>query len=416
MAAAPGTEVLGAAPAQGVHADGEGFPSGPERRAVSIADLREMARRRLPRVIYGVLEGASEDERALALNYERLRAWSLVPRRLRDVSTRSQATTVFGRRWASCFGIAPTGTIGPLRRDIEFHLARAARAGGIPLGVSGASAHTHEAIAAHAPGQVWSQLYAARDPALTRDLVARAAAFGAAALVWTVDLGIAAKNDRLARSGFGVPPKLRWADKLEALTHPAWMLEYLRGGMARLDHWARYAEPGADPYAVHRLYLAQRNAAQTWRELETLRGLWAGPLVVKGVLHHEDAVRAAELGADAVVVSNHGGYGLDRAPAAIDMLPGVVAAAGHKTVVMYEGGILRGSDIVLARCLGAKFCFVGRATLYGAAAGGAAGALRAIDILKDEIDRTIGHLGCPDANDLDAQYVRAPDIPRPPGD
>lgn len=408
MAAEPVTEALGAGPALPGRAGGTGFAPGPETRAVSVADLREMARRRLPRVIYGLLEGASEDERALALNYERLRAWSLVPRRLRDVSVRSQATTLFGRTWATCFGIAPTGTIGPLGRDVEFNLARAARVADIPIGVSGASARSHEEIAQYAPGQVWSQLYAARDPAITHDLVERAQRFGAGALLWTVDLNVAAKNDRLARSGFGVPPRLRLIDKLEALTHPAWMLDYLRGGMSSMDHWARYAPAGADPFAVHRFYLSQRNDAQSWRELETLRQLWKGPLIVKGVLHHEDAVRAAELGAEAVIVSNHGGYGLDRAPAAIDMLPGVVAAAGSKTIVMYEGGILRGSDVVLARCLGARFCFVGRATLYGASAAGAGGALRAIDILKDEIDRTLGHLGCPDADQLGPEYALAP--------
>lgn len=388
--------------------EGEAMAAGRTGKAVSISDLRELTRRRLPRVMNDLLTGASEDERALALNYERLKAYSLVPRRLRDVSVRSQTTTLFGRTWSTCFGIAPTGTIGPLRRDIEFHLAQAARQSGIPIGVSGASARTHEAIAQHAPGQLWSQLYAAMDPSITRSLVERASAFGAGALLWTVDLGIAAKNDRLIRAGFGVPPKLSLASKLEALTHPAWMLEYLRGGMARMDHWAQYAAPDSDPYKVHRLYLAQRNSCQSWREMEMLRKLWKGPLIVKGILHADDAVRAAELGADGVVVSNHGGFGLDRAPAAIDMLPGVVAAAGSRTVVMYDGGIMRGSDVVLARCLGARFCFVGRATLYGAVAGGAAGALRAIDILKDEIDRTIGHLGCTKADELGPQYVHAP--------
>jgi len=408
MVAVPGTEARGTLRALMRWTAGKAMDGDPTSRAVSIADLRELARRRLPRVIYGLLEGASEDERLLALSYERLRAWSLLPRRLRDVSIRSQATELFGRTWSSCFGIAPTGTIGVLRRDVEFHLADAACAADIPLCVSGASARTHEAIAKHAPGQIWSQLYAAMDPAITRSLVERAAALGAGALLWTVDLNIAAKNDRLIRAGFGMPPRLCLGAKIEALCHPGWMLEYLRGGMARLDHWAQYVPAGADPMEVHRFYLSQRNSCQSWRELELLRKLWKGPLVVKGILHADDAVRAAELGADGVVVSNHGGFGLDHGPAPIDMLPGVVAAAGDKTAVMYEGGILRGSDIVLARCLGARFCFVGRATLYGATAGAAAGALRAIDILKDEIDRTIGHLGCPDARDLGPEYVLAP--------
>jgi isopentenyl diphosphate isomerase/L-lactate dehydrogenase-like FMN-dependent dehydrogenase len=173
-----------------------------------------------------------------------------------------------------------------------------------------------------------------------------------------------------------------------------------------MRQWEAYLPEGAPVREAHRLFAAQRNASQTWKELEVLRRMWAGPLIVKGILHPGDAIRAAEMGVDGVIVSNHGGNTLDRAPASIDMLPGVVAAVGDKLTVMFDGGVRRGSDIVLARCLGAKFVFTGRATLYGAAAGGSAGALRAMAILKDGVDRTLGQLGCNSLEDLSLDFVQ----------
>jgi len=178
--------------------------------------------------------------------------------------------------------------------------------------------------------------------------------------------------------------------------------------MARFDSWRPYVAADAPPFAAHRLFMAERFGALHWGMLETLRGLWRGPLVVKGVLHPDDARRVADMGADGVIVSNHGGMGLDRAPAAIDMLPGIVAAVGGRVTVMFDGGIRRGSDIVVARCLGARAAFVGRATLYGAAAGGYAGAQRAVDILTDEVGRTMRHIGCRNDGDFNAELVRMP--------
>lgn len=376
------------------------------QEAVSIADLRLLAKRRVPRVMFDLPDGASEDGRALAMNLTRLREYSLVARALRGAAQRDQSTTLFGKTYSSCFGISPTGLICVLRRDIELMLADAAKQANLPMTLSGASAEPIESVAARAPGHVWSQLYAAEDPRITADLVRRAQQCGAGALVWTIDLSIAPKHDRLIRNGFSIPPRLSLASKLEALTHPAWMCEYLRGGMTRMGQWEPYATLGAPPLEVHKFYASQRNASQTWRELQTLRQLWEGPLIVKGILHPDDAVRAAELGADGVIVSNHGGLGLDRAPASIDMLPGVVAAAGHRLTVMFDSGVRRGSDIVVARCLGAKFVFVGRATLFGVVAGGVPGALRAIDILKDEVDRTMGQIGCRNGDELAPEFVR----------
>lgn len=376
------------------------------RNATNIGDLRLIAKRRVPRVVFDILDGASEDERALARNLARLREHSLVPRVLRGAEQRDQSTTLFGKTYASCFGISPTGLIGLLRRDIELMLATAAQQANLPMALSGASAKPIETVAARAPGHIWSQLYAAKDPKINADLVRRAQEFGIGVLVWTIDMAAAPKNERLNRSGFGIPPRLKLAGKLEALTHPAWICEYLRGGMTKMGPWEPYVTPGAPPFEAHKLFMAQRFGSLTWRQLETLRQLWKGPLIVKGILHPDDAVRVAELGADGVIVSNHGGIGLDRAPASIDMLPGVVAAAGHKLTVMFDSGVRRGSDIVVARCLGAKFVFVGRATLYGVVAGGVPGALRAIDILKDEVDRTMGQIGCRNGDELKPEFVQ----------
>lgn len=374
-------------------------------KAVSIADLRLLAKRRVPRVVFDILDGASEDEVVLGRSIERMRAYTLTPRVLRGVAERSQKTTLFGKTYPSFFGIAPMGTIGIIRRDIEFDLVEAASEAGIPMALSGSSAHSLEDVAAKSPGTLWSQLYAAKDPKITEDLVSRAKEVGAQALIWTVDLPVYAKIDRNIRNGIGIPARLSLASKLEALLHPVWISEYLRGGMARIGHWQKYAAHGASDEDVFKFYIAQKHSGQTWRELETLRRLWDGPLIVKGILHPDDARMAAQLGANGIIVSNHGGYGLDRSPASIDMLPKIVEAVGEQLTVMFDSGIRRGSDAVIARCLGAKFVFCGRAVLYGAAAGRKAGAAKAISILMDEIDRTLGLIGCPNHSDLGPSYT-----------
>jgi isopentenyl diphosphate isomerase/L-lactate dehydrogenase-like FMN-dependent dehydrogenase len=380
-------------------------------KAVNIADLRLQAKRRLPKVIFDLVDSASEDELVLAKNIERLRAHTLIARVLQGVPKREQATTLFGRPYSTFFGIAPMGMIGIVRKDIELSLAEAAHAAEVPMILSGASAHALEKVVPKAPGTVWSQLYAASDPKITEDLVRRAEAAGATALVWTVDLPVYSKNDRTIRNGLGIPATLSLGAKLESLLHPTWIKEYLTGEMAKMRHWECYVPKGSSSGEILKFYLSQKNSMQSWTEMETLRRLWKGPLIVKGILNGEDAMRAAELGADGIIVSNHGGYGLDRAPASIDMLPGIVAAVGSRLVVMFDGGVRRGSDAIIARCLGAQFVFVGRAALYGAAAGGMAGASRAIAVLKDEIDRTMGLIGCALNTSLGAHAVRRPAAP-----
>lgn len=214
--------------------------------------------------------------------------------------------------------------------------------------------------------------------------------------------------DRQLRRGIKVPPSLSLADKLEALRHPTWLMEYASGNLSRMGNYVKYAKSDSELDTI-RYYGSQRTASLTWRDLERLRSLWKGPLVVKGILHPEDAVRCAELGADGVIVSNHGGFGVDRAPASIDILASVVAAAGDRITVMLDSGIRRGSDVIVARCLGAKFVFTGRATLWGATAGLAKGAGKAIEILRDEIGRTASHIGCGSLAELNGDFLYRPD-------
>lgn len=379
------------------------------KEAINIEDLRQIAKSVVPRVVIEILEGASEDEISYHRSTEDFRNIRLLPKVLRGVENREISTTLFGRTYAAPFGIAPTGTIGVLRKNIELVLARSAKAADIPCIVSGASVLEHERIAAEAPGYIWSQVYAATDPKITEDLVRRAESFGSEALVWTVSQPVASKNDRLIHSGYGIPPRLKLGAKLEALRHPTWLREYLSGGMVGVGHWQRYAPPNANINEVYRFYMSQRNAMQTWRELEALRRMWKGPLVVKGILRPDDAVTAAECGADGIIVSTHGGFALDRAASSIQMLPHVVDAVGDKATVMLDTGVRRGSDVVTALALGAKFVFIGRATLYGATAGLDEGAKLAIDILKDETKRTMGLLGCSSVAELSRDLVHGHD-------
>jgi (S)-mandelate dehydrogenase len=379
-------------------------------RAVNIDDLRRMARRRLPRLCFDFIEGGLEDEHGLARNASAFQRYRLLPRYLVDVSRRDQSATLFGRSYGSPFGIAPTGLTGLFRRGGDLMLAEAARAANIPFIMSGASTASIEALARVAPEHGWYQLYGARDLTISEDLIRRSRDAGFPVLVHTVDVPVNSKRERNIRNGFVRPYKLKPSIVLEALRHPAWIAEYLRhGGMPYFDNWASYAPRGASANEVADFLSAQTPSIQTWRELEIYRRLWPRRLVVKGILHPDDARHAAELGVDGIIVSNHGGRQLDRAPAALDMLPAIAAAVGERVTLMVDGGVRRGSDIVIAWCLGARFVFTGRATLYGVSAGGLAGARHAIAILRDEIDRVMAQMGCTSLAELGPERLLADD-------
>jgi len=363
-------------------------------RAVNIEDLRRMARRRLPRIAFDYGEGGVEDEACLTRNRQAFERYRLVPRYLVDVSTRDQSATLFGRTYASPFGIAPMGLASFIRRGGDEALAEAAAAANIPFVLSGASNASIEAIARIAPVHTWCQLYAARDPGITHDMIRRARESGLETIVVTVDVPVRPKRERDIRNGFGASPRPSPRTLIDMLRHPAWLAAIARHGIPRFDSWAPYAGPEARTLDVAAFLSSQFPAVQTWQDLETYRRLWPGKLVVKGILHPDDARRAAQAGVDGVIVSNHGGRQLDAAPASIEAFPAIREAVGERLVLMLDSGVRRGADVLKALALGARFVFVGRAPLYGLAAGGPRGVRKAIEILREEIDLVMAQIGC----------------------
>jgi L-lactate dehydrogenase (cytochrome)/(S)-mandelate dehydrogenase len=370
-------------------------------RAVNIDDLRRMAKRRMPRIAFDFIEGGVEDEEGLAHNEAAFRRYRMVPRFLRDIARRDQSASVFGYTFASPFGIAPTGINGLFRRNADLMLAEAAAAANIPYVMSSVANASLEQAAKIAP-HMWFQVYGANDRAIVKDMVRRAGAAGIGTLVVTVDVPLLHKRERNMRNGFTRPLKMTPAVVLEALLHPAWIVEFLRhGGIPRFENWAPYSPPGSSTDTINDHYGTQTPSAdQTWRDLEDYRRMWPGRLVVKGMLHPQDARRAVALGVDGLIVSNHGARQLDRAVSPLEMLPLVRAAVGDDVTLMLDSGVRRGSDVVVARCLGASLVFTGRATLYGVAAGGVAGAAKAIEILRSQLDLTLGMLGCASLDEL----------------
>jgi L-lactate dehydrogenase (cytochrome)/(S)-mandelate dehydrogenase len=378
--------------------------------ALNIADLHRLARRRLPRILFDCIESGTEGETALAANEASFGRYRLMPRHLVDVTTRDAGLAIFGRRYAQPFGIGPTGFAGLFRPGADAMLARAAVNADIPFVLSGASVATPEAIAAQAVDHLWYHLYAAKDPAISADLMRRVAAAGVKVLVLTVDNPVPAKRERDIRNGFSLPLKLKPSVLLEALTHPGWVLDYVRsGGLPTMGSWQAYARTGASPAEVGQFFRSHSPSIQTWDDLKRFRDQWSGRLVVKGIQHPDDATMAVAAGLDGVIVSNHGGKAYDMLPIPLFSLAAVKRAVGARIPVMFDGGVRRGSDILVARALGADFVFVGRATLYGAVAGAQSGADRAVSILRDEIDRGLAMIGCPTIAALDTRWLTTAD-------
>jgi (S)-mandelate dehydrogenase len=330
----------------------------------------------------------------------------LVPRYFGDVGKVEQSVALMGQTYASPFGIGPTGLVGLFRPGGDLMLARAAAAARIPFVLSShANASIEEAVAV-AGEYAWFQLYGARNRDISADMTKRARDAGIKTLMVTVDTPVSSKRERNVRNGFSRPLRMRLPILIEALRHPGWIARYLgSGGTPLFSNWAPYAPAGANNDEVADFSTTQTPNRQTWKDIEATRRLWPHKLVVKGVMHPDDAVRAVECGADGVLVSNHGGRVFDRAPSTFDVFPYIRDALGGRTTLMLDSGIRRGGDIAAALALGADFTFVGRATLYGACVGGEAGAKRAIDILQREIDIVLGQMGCASPADLDESFL-----------
>lgn len=375
--------------------------------AINIDDLKRMAKRRLPRIMFDFIEGGVEDEVGLRTNANAFRDLRLVPRYYVDTSKREQRATLFGRSYASPFGIAPTGMAGAFRRDAELFLAQAAAEADIPYLMSGAANASMEQGAKLAPKNLWYQIYGARNRDVAADLVRRAIDCGVTTIAVTCDVPVASNRERNRRNGFVRPLRMTLPTILEAMLHPAWVINYWRnGGLPMLGNWQPYARPGSTPDEVAGMFATQTpDASQTWRDLEAIRTAWPGKLLLKGVMHPEDARIAIGMGVDGLIVSNHGARQLDMMPSPLDVLPMIRASVGPDVPLLLDSGVRRGSDIVAALCMGADFVLTGRATFYGATAGGLEGVKKAVSILQREIDLTLGQLGAVNLDALGPHYL-----------
>ena len=375
-------------------------------RILSLNDFDSAARRRLPRAVYGFVSGGSEDGRSLRGNLRSFEEIALLPRVLVDVSRRSQSANLFGRRYASPVGIAPMGAAALCRVEADLLLARAASAEEVPFILSGASSVALEKVIEQAPG-TWFQAYVPADRPLIERLLARLRDAGYEVFVLTVDVPVPANRENNVRNGFSLPlrPSLRLA--LDGLAHPRWLAgtlarTLLRSGVPHFENFS--AERGGPIIAEAGGMPRARRDAMSWADIAWMRSVWKGRLVIKGILNPADASRAAAEGVDGIIVSNHGGRQLDGAAAPLCVLPEIVAAAGD-LVVMMDGGIRRGTDVLAALALGAKFVFLGRPMLFAAAVAGEIGVRHALRLLREEIDRDMALLGCADLAAVSASLV-----------
>ena len=376
------------------------------RDAVNIEDLRGLAKRRLPRAIFDFFDGGAEDEVTLRENraaFERVR---LLPKVLVDVSKVDTRTSLLGKDASLPLAIAPTGGISAGRYGAELILARAAKAAGVPFTMATPSAFSIERVAQEVGGRLWFQLYCVRDREFRAKLVSRAKEAGYEAILVTVDLPVSGKRERDPRNGFHTPYSPNWRNSRDVIFKPAWALDMMRNGlpgMANLEGYRFSASPsGTDIVtAVGR----EMDAGLDWEYIKELRDQWPGKLLLKGVERADDAERAAAVGCDGVVVSNHGGRQLDGASPTLEALPAVAHAVGSRITVLLDGGVRRGVDILKARALGAHAVLTGRATLFGAMAGGDPGALRALEILSSELVRAMQLSGVRSAAEIGPQLL-----------
>ena len=374
-------------------------------RAYNIEDLRGLARRRLPRMVFDFYDGGAEDEVTMRGNRAAFENLRLAPRVLRDVSVVDTGCEILGAQASLPMLIAPTGGAGFSWPGGDVAIARAARAFGIPCTLSTSTTATLEHIAEQAGGRLWFQLYVLHDRAFTAKLVARAAAAGCEALVVTADLATGGKRERDFRNRFTLPFRLAPAHVLQACTKLHWSWNMLARGVPAFENLRGLALPGASAAAIASSVGREIDAALNYEDLAGLRDTWKGKLLVKGVARVDDAERVLEIGVDGLWLSNHGGRQLDGAIAPIAALPAIAAAVGARVPILLDSGVRRGSDVLKARALGAQAVAVGRATLFGAAAAGEAGARRALEILSDELVRSMQLCGAASVAEISADLI-----------
>ena len=372
-------------------------------RCYNIADLRGVAEKRLPKGVFDYIDKGTEDMTSLAGNRSAFTDIKLLNKVVTDISDVRLDCEIFDKPAAMPMAIAPTGTAGLAWYEGEFELAKAAAAAGVPFTLATGSNTPMEKLANEAGGRLWMQLYMWKEKNLSDDLVKRAARNGFEALLWTVDIGHGSNREHNLRNGFSTPYVLNTRSVIDMLRHPTWLAfvmgrYFMNGGMPKhVNYPPGYQMPITGNVAKLRNTSAnpitRRADMVSWDDVDRLRDIFPGKLLIKGVMRPDDAEKAIEHGVDGIVVSNHGGRNMDSAPATIDVLPGIVEAVAGRMTIIIDSGVRRGSDIVKCLALGADAVLAGRATLYGTAAGGEDGAALAIKILKDEMKRTMAYVG-----------------------
>ena len=371
------------------------------RKLINVEDYRRQAKRTLPRIIFDYLEGGAEDERGLNHNRTIFDQFRLKPKRLVDISQRDISCKLFNKKWDAPFAIAPTGLNSSLWPYADRILAKSAAKANIPFMLSTASNMSIEAVAKSCDGEKWFQLYVVHQE-LAVKMVQRALSAGYTTLIITVDVGVNGYRERDIRNGFAIPLKFSPSLILDGMMHPGWSIRFLSQGMPKL---ANFVSSEAHSLEVQNALLKrQMDTTFNLESLKKIRDLWPHTLLVKGLVRQEDALKAIEAGADGVILSNHGGRQLDCSISPMETLYEVSQTIEQP--VLIDSGFRRGSDIVKALCLGANMVCLGRATLYGLAANGEAGVDDVIQLLKQDVDRTLAQIGCPSITQLNKDYLR----------
>jgi L-lactate dehydrogenase (cytochrome) len=377
----------------------------------TVADYRELARRRLPRQLFDYIDGGAYEESTMRANVADLDAVKLRQRVMRDVSTRSQAVEVLGQSLRMPVILGPVGLAGMFARRAEVQAARAAEASGVPFVESTVSICGIDEVAAATSRPPWFQLYVMRDRARAEELIASAAAAGSPVLVLTVDLAVVGARHRDTRNAMvsATTTRAKVRRSIDIASHPRWVAQVALGGRPLTFGNLEKVVPGArSPAAFRRWVDHQFDPSVTWDDIAWVRTMWDGKLAVKGVLDPDDARAAVDAGVDGIVVSNHGGRQLDAVPSTVGALPHVVEAVGDRVEVLVDGGVRNGLDVVKFLALGARACLVGRAWAWAVAAGGEAGVAHVLDVMRSDMDVALGLTGATDINDLDASALATP--------
>lgn len=372
----------------------------------SIHDLRECARRRLPSPIFAYMDGGADDEETLRRSTEAFSDYELIPRTLVDVENIDMRTEVLGVEIEWPVFAAPTGMSRIFHHDGELAVARATHKAGTLYSLSTVASTSIEDVAAETPGPKMFQIYVQRDRGPVSELISRCKEAGYRALCLTVDLPVHGNRERDLHTGMTVPPRLTLMSKLDVLMHPEWCWNYLTHPAFTMANFERIDMQGEGVDSLMKYVAKMFDRSVTWKDAEWMIQEWGGPFVIKGILSVDDARRAADIGASAIMVSNHGGRQLDGVPAPFDQIAEIADAVGDRIEIICDGGVRRGKHVLKALAMGATACSVGRAYLYGLGAGGEAGVARAFTLLRAEVERGMALLGCRNVGEITRQHIR----------